>query len=54
MRVVPALNPFEHSHLGLGLAPEAPAIEQLTLQRGEEALGHGIVCALSKVHESRG
>ena len=54
MRVVPALDPFEHGHPGLGLAPEAPAIEQLAFQRSEEALGHGVVVGISdrsRAHE---
>jgi hypothetical protein len=35
MWVVPALDPFERGHPGLGLASEAPSIEQLTLKRCE-------------------
>ena len=43
LRVVPTLNPAEHSQarFGLGL-PDTP-VNQLTLQRGKEALGHGVV-----------
>jgi hypothetical protein len=52
MRVVPTLDPLEHSHLGFGLAPEAPAIEQFAFQRGEAALGHGVVVSIS--HGSHG
>jgi len=43
MRVVPALDPLEHRHLGIRLALEAPPIEHLTFQGGEEALRHRVV-----------
>ena len=47
MRVVPALDPLEQRHPGFGLAPEAPAIEQLALERGEEALGHRVIVSIA-------
>jgi len=47
MRVVPALDPFEQGHSGLGFRPEAPMLEQLLLERGEHALGHGVVVGIA-------
>jgi len=38
VRVVPALDELEHFAAGLDAGPEAPAIDDLTLQRREEAL----------------
>src|SRR5258706_13245380 len=46
MRVIPALEPLKHRHPGFDLASEAPAIEQLTFQRSEEALGHRVVVSI--------
>ena len=47
LRVVPTFDEVEHGDLGFGWALEATPIEQLTLERGEEALGHGIVEAIA-------
>src|SRR5579864_5227127 len=46
-RVVPALDPLEHRHLGLGLALEPPSVQELTLERGEEALRHRVVVGIA-------
>ena len=43
MRVVPALDPFEDRHASFSLAAEAATAEQFSLERGKEALGHGII-----------
>src|SRR3990172_6919289 len=43
MRGVPALDPLEHDRLRLGRRREPLAVEQLALERREEALRHGIV-----------
>src|SRR5947209_422880 len=43
VRVVPALDEVEDGHPRLGLAREATAVQQLALERGEEALTEGIV-----------
>ena len=47
MRVVPALDPLEHGELGFGLSLEAPSIEQFALERGEQALGQGVVVGVA-------
>src|SRR5690606_191746 len=47
MRVVPALDPFEDGHAGFRLALEPPTIQQLALQRREEALSHRIVVGVA-------
>ena len=49
--VVPALNPRKDRQAGLGLGlPDAP-VNQFTLQRGKETLGHGvIVCIAHAAH----
>ena len=47
LRVVPTFDEVEHGDLGLSLALEAPPLEQLALERGKEALGHGIVEAIT-------
>ena len=49
VRVVPALDEVEDGHAGLGLGREAAAIEQLTLERGEEALAEGVVVGVAHV-----
>src|SRR5690606_37875011 len=47
MRVVPALDPLEGRHPGFRLALEPPTVQQLTLQRREEALGHRVVVGVA-------
>ena len=47
MRVVPALDPFEHGHACFALGLEASAVEQFALERGEEALGHRVVVRIA-------
>jgi hypothetical protein len=47
LRVVPALDEVEDGHPGLGLGAEAVAVEQLALERREEALAQGIVVAVA-------
>ena len=47
MRVVPTLDPFEDRHASLGLTLEASAAEQFALERGKEALRHGIVIGIT-------
>lgn len=41
--VVPALNPGEDRHAGLGLALENVALDEFTFQAGEEALDHRVL-----------
>ena len=51
MWVVPALDPFEDSHFGFRLRPEAATAQQLSFERGEVALRHGvIVCVTDRTH----
>ncbi len=40
--IVPSFDELEERHLGLGMRPEALAIEQLALEGREEALAHGM------------
>ena len=40
VRVVPALDELEDGHAGFHLAPEPPAVQELALEGGEEALAH--------------
>src|SRR5678815_4224107 len=47
MRVVPALEPFEDRHPGLGMGLEATTVQHFALERGEEALGHGVVVRIA-------
>ena len=47
MRVVPALEPREDRHPRLGVTLERPAIDDFTLEGGEEALGHGVVVRIA-------
>lgn len=47
MRVVPALDPFEQGHSGLGFRLEPAMLEQLFLERSEHALGHGVVVGVA-------
>src|ERR1700738_4859641 len=46
-RIIPTLDVAEAGHLGLGLGCEPAAAEQLGLQGGEEALGHGVVVGVT-------
>ena len=43
VRIVPALHPLEDRHPRFGLAAEPSPVEHFALERGEEALGHGIM-----------
>lgn len=45
--VVPALDVAEQGHAGLGLGFKDVAFNQFTFERGEEALGHGIVVGIA-------
>src|SRR6185312_16293290 len=47
MRVVPALDPFEDRHLRFRLRAEPATAQQLSLERREEALGHGVVVRIT-------
>src|ERR1700687_4104008 len=47
MRVVPTFDPFEHGHLRFRLTFEPTTVQQLTLERGKEALRHRIVVGIS-------
>lgn len=46
MCVVPTFDEVEDSHPGLGLSAEASSIEQLSLERGKEALAHRVVVVI--------
>lgn len=46
MRVIPAFDPFEDRQLGFCLALEAPAMESLPFQGGEEALRHRVIVGI--------
>jgi hypothetical protein len=48
MLVVPAGNKFEDGQLGMGSRRPDVAVNQLSLERGEEALGHRIVPARTR------
>ena len=54
MWVVEALDKIEEGATGLSRCWEAVAVQQLTLQRGKEALTHGIVIAISYGSYGRG
>lgn len=47
VRVVPALEPLEDGHARLGVALKPAPGQHLALQRGEEALSHGIVVRIT-------
>ncbi len=47
MRVVPSLDPLEYRNACLCLALEVASVQQLTLQGGEESLGHGVVVGVA-------
>ena len=45
--IVPGLDEVEHSHPRLGLIREAFAVDELGLERGEEALAHRVVIGVT-------
>ena len=45
--VIPALDELEDCHADLHLGTELPPFQQLTFERGEEALAHGIVVGVA-------
>jgi hypothetical protein len=47
VRVVPAFDVLEDGQARSGLGREAVAIEQLALERGEEALAHRVVVRIT-------
>src|SRR6267142_5011636 len=53
VQVVPALDPLEHGQVRLALCLEAGAIEQLALERCEEALGHRVVVRVADAAHRR-
>ena len=42
MRVVPALEPFEHGHLGLGPGLEAPPVQPIVPRQFRPTLHHSL------------
>ena len=46
MRIVPSLDEVEDGHAGIGLCGKTMAVEQLTLDGGEEAFTHRVVVAV--------
>ena len=44
--VVPAFDELEDRHARFGLGTERAPVDELALQRGKEALGHGVVEAI--------
>ncbi len=47
MGIIEAFDEIEHRHARLSLGLEVAAGEQLALERGEEALAHGVVEAVA-------
>ena len=47
VRIVPALQSLEDRHPRFGLAAEPSPVEHFALERGEKALGHGIVIRIA-------
>ena len=47
-QVVPALNPGKDGQAGLDLRLPDASVDQLTLQRGKEALSHGVVIGVAR------
>ena len=45
--IVPSLDEFEDCGAGLRLVGKVPAIDELALERSEEALAHSIVVAIT-------
>src|SRR2546425_6867315 len=52
-RIVPAFDEVEHGKASVGLRAEAFAIEQLALERREEALAHGVVVGIAHTAHRR-
>src|SRR5438093_6254622 len=52
-RVVPAFDEVEDGAARVGLGAEAFAIEQLALERREEALAHGVVVGIAHTAHRR-
>ncbi len=48
MGVVPPLDEVEDRHAGLDLGAKRLRVEQLALERGEEALAHRVVVAIGQ------
>ncbi len=46
MRVVPAFDPLEHRHAGVGLRFEGPSLQHFAFQGCEEALRQCIVVGI--------
>ena len=46
-RIVPSFDELEDGLARLSGIAEAPAVDQLALQCGEEALGHGVVVGIA-------
>jgi hypothetical protein len=51
--VIPRLDPGEDRRLRLGRCLEARSIQQLALERGEEALGHRVVIGIADAAHRR-
>ena len=47
LRIVEALDEVEHGHLRFGLRPEPLPVEELALERGEEALTERVVVGIA-------
>src|SRR5207302_1943673 len=52
-RIVPAFDEVEDGEARVGLRAEAVAIEQLALERREEALAHGVVVGIAHTAHRR-
>ena len=46
-RIVPSFDELEDGHAGLGVRAQAYPVDELALERGKEALAHGIVVAIA-------
>ena len=53
VRVVPAFDELEDRHLRVGLRLETVAVDQLTFERREEALRHGVIVAIADLSHRR-
>ena len=47
MRVVPAFDVLEYFRTGVGVRTKGTAVDEFTLQGGEEALAHRVVVAVA-------
>ena len=47
--IVPALDVVEDGEAGVSVTAERRAVNQLALERGEDALGHGVVVAVTDI-----